>query len=344
MLDDLKYIHQRDAQDALGMAEKQYQQLLADVVIEGDVPRGNVYNVVYAGVGGSALAADYVKTLFGMAEPFEIVRGYELPAYVDADTLVILASYSGDTEEILSVLDQAGQRGAQIAVITAGGKLWTIAESKHYLRIRLPEVLEPRFALFSIIKAALALLQATGVVRDDQSSAIVQAAVYVRQSLAAWLPTVPVAKNPAKQLAQEMIGASVVVYAGQKLYPAAYRWKTGFNENAKQLAWCSQLPEFNHNEFIGWTKQPVDKPYKVVDLRGSCEHASVQRSFELSERLLSGLRPAPHVVEAVGANHLEQLLWASVFGDFVTIYAALLAGINPTPLELVARLKTELDK
>jgi glucose/mannose-6-phosphate isomerase len=140
-----------------------------------------------------------------------------------------------------------------------------------------------------------------------------------------------------------MIGKSVVVYGGPKLWPAAYKWKISFNENSKQVAWAGAIPEFNHNEFIGWSKQPHDKPYAVVDLRSHLEHERVQKRFEVTERLLSGLRPAPHVVQAQGATLLEQLLWTVAFGDFVSLYTGILNGLNPAPVELVEKFKKELN-
>src|SRR5215469_1904525 len=118
MLDDLKMIHERDAQDALGIAEKEPLQLLQDYPLEGNTSFQAVYNVVYTGMGGSALAALLIPTWPSLGEPFEVVRGYDLPPYVDHQTLVIAASYSGNTEETLSALAQAEEKGAQIAVIS----------------------------------------------------------------------------------------------------------------------------------------------------------------------------------------------------------------------------------
>ena len=123
----------------------------------------------------------------------------------------------------------------------------------------------------------------------------------------------------------------MVVYAGPKLSPAAYKWKISFNENAKNVAWSGAYPEFNHNEFLGWTSHPVDKPYAVVDLRSSLEHERVQKRFEISERLLSGRRPAPEIVEAQGETILEQLLWTVVFGDFVSLYSSAIKWLESEP-------------
>jgi len=157
-----------------------------------------------------------------------------------------------------------------------------------------------------------------------------------------WLSTVPTNQNLAKQIAQECVGKSVVIYAGPKLFPAAYKWKISFNENAKQIAWCNQIPEFNHNEFLGWTKQPTDKPYTVIDIRSKLENPQTQKRFLVTAKLLSGLRPDPIVVEATGNNLVEQLLWSISLGDFVSIYTALLNGLNPTPVDMIEKFKSEL--
>src|SRR5579862_6001316 len=335
MLDDLKLIHERDASDALGIAEKQGRQLTYEFQFEGEPAFDHVYNVVCAGMGGSALSGLLLHTWPAMKEPFEVVREYDLPGYVDSDTLVIASSYSGNTEETISALHEAAERGAQIAVVASGGKLVDIARDKHYPLLVLPQTDQPRYAVLYSFKAMLTVLHAAQLVDDSVLSAAAAMAPKLDKAVTAWLPTVPTAQNPAKKLALECIGKSIVIYSGPKLFPAAYKWKISFNENAKQVAWCNQLPEFNHNEFIGWSKQPVDKPYTVIDLRSTLEHERVQKRFVVSERLLSGMRPAPHVVEAQGDSILEQLLWTVAFGDFVSLYTALLNGLNPAPVDLV---------
>jgi len=139
-----------------------------------------------------------------------------------------------------------------------------------------------------------------------------------------------------------MIGLSPVIYAGPLLSPVAYKWKISINENAKNVAWWNEFPEFNHNEFLGWSSHPVDKPYSVIDLRSSFEHERITKRMELTAKLLSGRRPAPMIVHAEGDSLLEQLLYTMVLGDFVSIYMALLNGINPTPVELIEKFKIEL--
>lgn len=341
MLDDLKYIHERDAQDALGIAEKQWQQLehlfdIPDLKI-------NFLNVVFAGMGGSALAALLSTSWPGHTIPFEISRDYKIPAYVGPGTLFIASSYSGNTEETLEALAAAETKGAVIVVITAGGKLADIAREKNYPLALLPQSGQPRFAALSSLKALVTVLEKAGLIATSEAEATMhRTSIFIREAIAGWLPTVPVKDNQAKQLAFEIVGKSAVIYGGPFLFPAAYKWKISFNENAKNVAWCNQIPEFNHNEFLGWTSHPTDKPYAVIDLRSNFEHARVQKRFEVSERLLSGKRPVPLVVNSLGSDKLEQLLWTVALGDFVTLYTALLNGLNPTPVDLIEKFKKEL--
>jgi glucose/mannose-6-phosphate isomerase len=342
MLDDLKLIHERDAQDTLGIAERQWQQLGHSFEINQQPVE--IDNIVYAGMGGSALAAVVSTSWPGYQIPFQIVRDYDIPAYVSERTYFIAASYSGNTEETISAIEQAEARGAQIAVIAGGGKLAELAEAKGYPLATLPKAEQPRYAVFYNLKALLILLNQAGLIDQAPLQELEAASDFLKAAVEPWLATVPTDKNPAKQIAQEVIGKSAVIYAGPKLFPAAYKWKISFNENAKHVAWTNQYPEFNHNEFMGWTKQPIDKPYAVIDLRSSLEHARNQKRFAVSERLLSGMRPAPIVVAVQGKTLLEQLLWAIAFGDFVTIYTALLNGLNPAPVDLIEKFKKALDE
>jgi glucose/mannose-6-phosphate isomerase len=343
MLDDLKMIHQRDAQDALGVAEKQWQQLTHDYGV--DLPDfGDIRNVVLAGMGGSALPGVFLGSWPGVKVPFEIARNYDVPAYVDEHTLFISSSYSGNTEETLSALKEAEARQAKIVVISAGGKLTELAEQKKYPLFKIPGGIQPRMCSFYFLAAFLQLLEPLGLVPEGSIEELRVAGNWLKDQLAEWKPEVPTKQNPAKQLALELIGKSVVVYAGPKLFPAANKFKICLNENAKNVAWVNQYPEFNHNEFIGWSSHPVQKPYAVVEIRSNLENERVQKRFVVSERLLSGQRPAPQVVEPKGDTVLQQLLWASNFADFTSLYVALLNGLNPTPVDLVEKLKLDLNK
>lgn len=342
MLDDLKYIHEKDAQDALGKAEHQWEQLQ----IVYDLPQLSfpVEHIVYAGMGGSALAAEVSKSWPGYTIPFEIVRDYAIPVYVSDKTLFIASSYSGNTEETIEALGHAADKNAHIVVIASGGKLEEIAHEKGYPFAKLPGGFQPRHVVMASLKALVTVLEKAGFVAVEQAEASLrEGAETIKRAVEAWKADVPTAKNPAKQLALEVVGASPVIYAGPKLYPAAYKWKISFNENAKNVAWCDVFSEFNHNEFLGWTSHPIEKPYKVIELRSNLEHERIGKRFDITNRLLSGRWPNPHEISVQGETILDQLLWTIAFGDFVTLYVALLNGLNPTPVELIEKLKVELN-
>ena len=343
MLDDLKLIHDRDADDALGVAGKQWQQLAYDYQIE--LPQfQDISNIVLAGMGGSAWPALYLQSWPGTSVPVEVVRSYELPVYVNERTLFISSSYSGNTEETLAALAAAESRRAQIVVITAGGQLADIARDKQYPLFLIPSGIQPRMSSFYFLAAFMQLLEPLGVVPKGSQAELQAAGDWLKGQIISWQPDVPTKDNPTKQLALELIGKSIVVYSGPKLFPAANKFKICLNENAKNIAWVNQYPEFNHNEFIGWSSHPVQKPYAVVEIRSTLENERVQKRFVVTERLLSGKRPAPEVIVPQGDGVLQQLLWTSNFCDFTSLYVALLNGLNPTPVDLVEKLKKLLNE
>ncbi|HET9098441.1 MAG TPA: bifunctional phosphoglucose/phosphomannose isomerase [Candidatus Saccharimonadales bacterium] len=338
MLDDLKLIHDRDSEDAIGVAAKQWQQLTYDY--EVDLPEfGEISNIVLAGMGGSSFPGVYLKSWPGTLAPMEIIRDYTLPEYVNAKTLFISSSHSGNTEETLSALRQAEEKGAQIVVISSGGKLAERAEEKAYPLFRIPGGIQPRMCSFYFLAAFMQILEPLGLVPQGSRQELMEVSEWLKGEIDDLLAEVPTAGNPAKQLALELIGKSVVVYSGPKLFPAANKFKICLNESAKNIAWVNQYPEFNHNEFIGWSSHPEQKPYAVVEFRSTLENERVQKRFEISERLLSGKRPQPEVIVPKGDTVIRQLLWSSNFGDFTSLYVAVLNGVDPTPVELVEKLK-----
>lgn len=342
MLDDLKYIHERDAQDAIGVASKQWVQLAYrfSTRVSAQQP---VLNVILAGMGGSALPGVFLNSWPTISVPFEITRGYSVPQYTGKQTLFISSSYSGNTEETLTALHEAESRGAQIVVIAAGGQLMDLAREKGYPLFEIPSGIQPRMSSFYFLAAFIELLSPLGLIGEGRQAELTDASEWLKSQTDSWAADVPTKDNQAKTIAQELMGKTIIMYSGPLLFPAANKWKICFNENAKNLAWANQYPEFNHNEFIGWSSHPVDKPFAVVEIRSNLENERVQKRFEVSERLLSGKRPEPFVVRPEGDTLLKQLLWSSVLGDFTSIYLALLNGVNPTPVDLVEKLKSALN-
>lgn len=343
-LDNQNILAQRDPEGALKVAAEQFTQASFDAIVESKENDGRaIASIVVTGMGGSALAALLAKAWLknDIIVPFEVIRGYDLPAYVNHQTLVIASSYSGNTEETVSALGQAKERGAQIGVIASGGKLIEIADASNIAHVTLPTGLQPRMAVIYNLRALLALFENFGFA-EGKLAEVEALSQWLGAQSAAWAPTVPAEQNYAKQLAKQAVGKTPVFYGGALTAPVAYKWKISFNENAKNVAFWNEYPEFNHNEFLGWTSHPVEKPFAVFDLISSFEHPQILKRFEISDRLLSGLRPKATVVNLVGESLIAQLLWASILADYVSIYVAILNGVDPTPVELIEKFKKEL--
>lgn len=345
MLDDQNVIKQRDPSGALEIAGSQCDQATFKVELNNADNDGRIINnIIVAGMGGSALAALLVKTWLKseLNIPIEIVRSYDISEYVSYNTLVIASSYSGNTEETLSCLQQAESKGAQIAIIAAGGELIAHANKNQTTYALLPAGIQPRMAVIYNLCALVTLLAKFSVVSDSKINEIANTADWLRSESTKWAGNVPTNRNYAKQLAMQAVGKTAVFFGGAITAPVAYKWKISWNENAKNVAFWNEFPEFNHNEFIGWTSHPVEKPFAVFDIVSNLEHPQILKRFEISDRLLSGMRPKSTVINLAGRSVIEQMLWGSILADFVSIYLAILNNVNPVPVELIEKLKHEL--
>ncbi len=345
ILDNTNTIAQRDPEGALGVIASQYEQARYAVPVQnGTHDNRTITSVVVAGMGGSALAALVAKVLLNQELPltFEVVRTYDLPSYVNDHTLVIASSYSGNTEETLSALEQAQQKGAQIGILASGGKLIEAAQQHDIAYVTLPAGIQPRMAVLYNLRGLFALLENFGVVGDRWLKELGSLSEWLKTETNQWTPNVPTHHNYAKQLALEAVGKSPVFYGSPLTAPLAYKWKISWNENAKNVAFWNEYPEFNHNEFLGWSSHPVEKPFAVIDLKSKFDRPRVLQRFELSDRLLSGKRPHALTLQLKGETLLAQLVWGSILADFASTYVAILNQVDPTPVVLIEKLKQEL--
>ena len=346
MLDDRNWLSQRDPGDTLGAVMKVPEQLGFDPEIVASEHDGRALKqVVIAGMGGSALAADMVAVLARqhLRIPYVVVKGYELPQFVGPETLVVAISHSGNTEETLNCYQQARERGCQLAAMSTGGKLLEQASADEVVHVAVPSGQQPRMSTVYHLRGLLTLLQHFGVMDGRLLDELTGSSEWLKGQLAGWAPEVATLDNYAKQLAHLTIGKTPVFYGGELTAPLAYKWKISWNESAKNIAFCNQYPEFNHNEFIGWSSHPVEKPFAIFDLRSGLERARIIERMELSDRLLSGLRPKAVPIILQGETLVQQFLWALCLGDMASIYTATLNGVNPEPVPLVEKLKKELS-
>jgi glucose/mannose-6-phosphate isomerase len=318
-------------------------QNAAEVTIEAGAARA----AVFCGMGGSAAAGDLVTAAYAADAPVAISvrRGYALPAWIGRDTLVICLSYSGNTEETVAAYEEAAARGAHLVTISAGGELASRAarDGNPHLAIA-PDSPQPRAALGSLTGAAIGVLVAAGVLEDAPGEiADAQADLQTPQQESG--ADVPADRNRAKQVA-EFVGSRVPVVWGSEgvSWPAAWRWKCGFNENAKIPAFASALPELDHHEVVGWTKGHADA-FCLVVLREPGEHASVQTRLDAT---LPEIRAADVEVLEVRSESarspLARGLELMLIGDVASAYHGIAHGIDPAPIEAIARVKARLSE
>ena len=345
ILDNINVLSQRDPEGALAIVASQYKQASFNAeVLNAEHDDRKITSLVVTGMGGSALAALLIKALYQakLTIPLDIIRSYDLPGYVNGSTLVIASSYSGNTEETLSALSQAQQKNSQIAIVAAGGTLIEIANEQGIAHVNVPSGVQPRMAMLYSLRGLLALMSTFGIIGREEYDEVEKLSGWLEQESAHWLPEVPTTENYAKQLAFEAVGKTPVFYGGAFTAPLAYKWKISWNETAKNVAFWNEYSEFNHNEFMGWASHPVEKPFAVFDILSSFERPRILQRFELTDRLLSGKRPAAKSIHLKGDTPLAQLLWGAILADFASTYTAILNGVDPTPVVLIEKLKQEL--
>jgi glucose/mannose-6-phosphate isomerase len=255
---------------------------------------------------------------------------------------VIASSHSGNTEETVACFEEALKRGCQVAAIATGGKIQAIANEHHVMFGGMPHDTQPRMGMIYNLRVLLKILVEYGLVKRSVYDEVAATHDWLAKESDAWVKEMPIERNYAKQLALIAVGKTPVFYGGSLMAPVAYKWKISWNENAKNVSFWNFYPEFNHNEFIGWTSHPVEKPFVIFDLVSDLEHPRILRRFELSDKLLSGRRPKANVIPMGGDTVLKQMLWGCILADFVSIYVAILNNVDPTPVDLIEKFKTEL--
>lgn len=306
-----------------------------------------IRQVVVVGIGGSAIGADLLRgyTDGELRVPFQVVRGYHLPAFVGPETLVVASSYSGNTEETLSCYAEARARGARMFAIASGGEVEQRAKADGLPFCRIPGGYSPRAALGYSFMPLLAVLSRLGLARDR--AADLAEAVSVMKALREELrPETPAADNPAKALAERLYGKLPFFYgAAPWSSVVAYRWKGQLNENAKNLSHSNALPELNHNETVGWEfPASLTAQVEVVLLRDREDHPKVQKRFEVTSTIMRPYVSGITEVWSRGNSVLARLFSLIHYGDFTSWYLALLNGVDPAPVKVIDYLKGELAK
>ncbi len=299
--------------------------------------------LVVCGMGGSAIGADLAAAIIGnrATAPLVTSRGYEPPSWAGTGTLVLCASYSGNTEETLSCFDAAGKAGAARIALTTGGKLADAAREAGVPVIGVPSGFQPRAGVAYMTVAALECAALCGAAPSLRAE--VEAAAPQLDALAGeWGPEAA-DDCYAKDLASRIAGTVPVIYGAGPTAPVASRWKTQINENAERPAFWAPLPEANHNEIEGWpASEGADPPFSAIFLESPGQHRRIKRRVELMAGIAAQSAQTVERVAAHGDSPAEQVLSLVLLGDLVSVYIAVLAGLDPTPVEAIEGFKRDL--
>jgi glucose/mannose-6-phosphate isomerase len=301
-----------------------------------DAPGG----LVVAGMGGSAVGGRLAAGVLGprLRRPLSLTTGYGVPPWTGPGTLVLCSSYSGRTEETLAAYDAAGAAGAARIVATTGGDLAARARADGVPVVPLPGGFQPRaavgYALVTALEAA-ALCGAAPSLRGE----VAAAAALARELAAEWGPDGS-EEGDAKRLAGVLDGPIPLVVGAELTAPVAYRWKTQLNENPQVPAFAGELPEHDHNELVAWAE--VQERIAAVFLQDPEGDPRIARRFEVTAELAASGAAAVERIGARGATRLERLVSLVLLGDLVSLYLAVLRGVDPAPVDAIDRLKARL--
>lgn len=298
--------------------------------------------LLVCGMGGSAIGGDLAAAAVGRRARAQLqtVRGYGLPPGARADALVLCASYSGETEEILASFAEAGAAGIERVVITTGGRLAAAARAERVPVIGVPAGMQPRAAVVYMLVAVLECAALCGAAPSLRTE-IEASSVLLARLAVDWGPDASEDAVP-KRLARLLKGRVPVIYGVGATVSAAVRWKNQINENAKLLAISGALPEADHNEVSGWEGATECAPFAAVFLDDAGADPRVRRHLELTAVEVGGLASALERVPSFGETALERATAAVMLGDFTSVYLAVLRGVDPTPVEAIERLKRAL--
>jgi len=311
-----------------------------------NVPISKINNIVVSGLGGSAIGGDLLRSYLAgeIGVPIAVSRNYSLPAYVGERSLVIISSYSGNTEETIASHHDAVKRKAKVLCITSGGAVKQFAAKKKHPVIEIPGGLPPRAALGYSFFPTLIVLSKLGFFRSKKKE--IDETIALLKEKARSYGDIGSQNNLALQIAERVYGKLPVVYSSVDRFDTVnVRWRGQFSENAKTLAYGHVFPELNHNEIVGWeVLKDSMKKIHVVILRDREDNPRIQLRMDITKGIIRDFADGITEVHSEGKSLLARVFSLLCLGDWVSFYLAILNGVDPTPVKKIDLLKNELAK
>ncbi len=296
-----------------------------------------IRNVIITGLGGSGIGGTIISQILdnNIKVPVLVNKDYFLPEFAGEDTLVVVCSYSGNTEETLNAMNIAIDKGCVVRCISSGGKVIELAKQHSMEHIVIPGGMPPRSCLAYSLTELFFMLHKSGLISDwfiEDFNKAIQLIESEDEHI----------RSEAYYLAEKLHKKIPVIYSQSNYEGVSTRFRQQINENAKMLCWHHALPEMNHNELVGWTI-PNDK-IAAVFLRNETDFDRTQTRMELSKEIIARYTPHIYEVHSKGESMIERSIYLIYFGDWVSWYLSEIRGVDATEVNVIDYLKGELAK
>jgi len=306
---------------------------------------GNFKNIVVLGMGGSAIGGDLLSDYLAdeFAIPIVVIRGYDIPKFVDEDSLVFAVSYSGNTEETISALKKCLDAKARVITLTSGGKFAILSQENNFPLIKIPAGIQPRAAISYLFFPVLKTLERLGLIKERNSET--EETLNILQELSReYGAKSPSENNLAKKVTLSLCQHLPLVYGSEGLLEAvAMRWKTQINENSKWPCFWNMFPELDHNEIVGYEiENSINQQVKIVYLQDKECSLRIEQRRQITRKIIEDKVAEFIVCPTKGKGKMARMFSLIYLGDLVSYYLAILNQVDPSPVACIEDLKNEL--
>ncbi len=307
----------------------------------------NFKNTVVLGMGGSAIGGDLLSDYLAdeLSIPIVVIRGYDIPKFVDENSLVFSVSYSGNTEETISALKKCLEAKARIIALTSGGKLAVLSQENNFPVIKVPAGIQPRAAISYLFFPILKALERLGLIKERSSE--IEETISILQDLSReYCAKTPSENNLAKKVALSLYQHLPLVYGSEGLLGAvAMRWKTQINENSKWPCFWNVFPELDHNEIVGYEiENNINRQVKIIYLQDKEGLLRVEQRRKITRKIIEDKVAEFIVCPTKGKGKMSRMFSLIFLGDLASYYLAILNQVDPSPVACIEDLKKELAK
>lgn len=304
-------------------------------------------NIVVLGMGGSAIGGDLLSEYLAdeLSIPIMVIRGYNIPKFVDENSLVFAVSYSGNTEETISALKRCLEAKARVIALTSGGKLAILAQENSFPVIKVPAGIQPRAAISYLFFPILKALERLGLIKEKGEE--IEETHNILQGLSReYGAKSPFKNNFAKEVALSLYQHLPLVYGSEGLLEAvAMRWKTQINENSKWPCFWNVFPELDHNEIVAYEiNNMINRQVKIIYLQDKEGLLRVEQRREITRKIIEDKVAEFIICPTRGKGKMARMFSLIFLGDLASYYLAILNQVDPSPVAYIEDLKKELAK